>query len=73
MPRYDYKIFSGMAKTTKMAHSIDWSAVEQHLDGLIAQGWEVFSANASDIGLMVFGCGSIEPVMTFILRRLRQS
>jgi hypothetical protein len=73
MPQHEYKIFSGMAKTTKMGRSIDWSTVEQQLDALIAQGWEVVSANASGIGLMVFGCGSIEPAMTFTLRRPRQS
>jgi hypothetical protein len=72
MPQHEYKIFSGLAKTTKMGRSIDWSAVEQQLHGMLAEGWEVVSANASAIGLMIFGCGSVEPVMTFILRRPRQ-
>jgi hypothetical protein len=73
MPQHEYKIFSGMPKTTKWGRSIDWSTVEQQLDALIAQGWEIVSANASGIGLMVFGCGSIEPAMTFTLRRPRPS
>jgi hypothetical protein len=62
-----------MAKTTKGGRSIDWSTVEQQLDAPIAEGWEVVSANASGIGLMVFGCGSVEPAMTFSLRRPRPS
>jgi hypothetical protein len=50
-----------------------WSAIEQQLNELIADGWEVVSANASSYGLFVFGCGNQEPVVTFNLRRPRQS
>jgi hypothetical protein len=69
---YEYKIFSGVEKFRKAGGSIDWSAVEQQLNGLVADGWEVVSANASSYGLLVFGCGSQEPVVTFVLRRARQ-
>jgi hypothetical protein len=73
MPQHEYKIFSGVAKFTKAGKSIDWSTVEQQLNGLIAERWEVVSANASSYGLLVVGCGSQEPVVTFILRRPHQS
>jgi hypothetical protein len=73
MPQHEYKIFSGVAKVTKAGKSIDWSTVEQQLNGLIAEGWEVVSTNASSYGLLVVGCGSQEPVVTFILRRPRQT
>jgi hypothetical protein len=73
MPQYDYKIFSGVSKFTKGGRSIDWSNVEQQLNGLIAERWEVVSANTSPCGLLVFGSGSQEPVVTFILRRLSES
>jgi hypothetical protein len=69
MAQFEYKIFSGMAKTTRGGRSINWSAVEKSFNELIADGWEVVSFNASDIGLMVFGCGSVEPIGTFFLRR----
>jgi hypothetical protein len=69
MAQFEYKIFSGMPKTTRGGKSIDWSAVERSLNELVAEGWEVVSFNASDIGLMVFGCGSMEPIGTFFLRR----
>jgi hypothetical protein len=73
MPQPEYKIFSGASEFTKAGRSIDWSNVEKQLNGLIAEGWEVVSANVSSCGLLVFGSGSQEPVVTFILRRLRQS
>jgi hypothetical protein len=73
MPQYEYKSFSGVSKFTKAGKLIDWSTVEQQLNGLIAERWEVVSANASPCGLLVFGCGSQEPVVTFILRRSLQS
>jgi hypothetical protein len=73
MPMCEYKIFSGVPKMTKGGQSIDWSTVEQQLNRLISDGWEVVSANASSYGLLVFACGSQEPVVTFILRRPRQS
>jgi hypothetical protein len=73
MPQYEYKIFSGVPKFRKAGQSIDWSAVEQQLNGLVADGWEVVSANASSYGLLVVGCGSQEIIVTFIVRRARQS
>jgi hypothetical protein len=69
MAQFQYKILSKLSKTTRMGQSIDWSAAEQSLNELVAAGWEVVSSNASAIGLMVFGCGSMEPVVTFVLRR----
>ena len=67
--RFEYKILSKMSKTTRGGQSIDWSATEESINELVAAGWEVVSSNASAIGLMVFGCGSVEPVITFVLRR----
>jgi len=69
MNKYQYKIFSGMPKTTRLGKSVDWSAVEKSLNEMATEGWEVVSSNASAIGLMVFGCGSVEPVGTFVVRR----
>jgi hypothetical protein len=59
MGQFEYKIFSGMPKTTRGSQSVDWSAVEKSVNELVAQGWEVVSFNTSDIGLMLFGCGSV--------------
>jgi len=72
MAQFEYKIFSKMSKTTRGAQSIDWSAAEKSLNEVVAEGWELVSSNASGIGLMVFGCGSVEPVVTFVLRRAIQ-
>ena len=58
-----------MPKTTRLGRSVDWSAVEKSLDELAAEGWELVSSNTSVIGLMVFGCGTVEPVGTFVLRQ----
>jgi len=69
MAEFECKIFSKMSKTTRGGQSIDWSAAEKILNELLAQGWELVSSNASAAGLMVFGCGTMEPVMTFVLRR----
>ena len=69
MAQFEYKVFSRMSKTTRGGQSIDWSAAEKSLNELVAAGWEVVSSNAFAIGLMVFGCGSVEPVITFVLRR----
>jgi hypothetical protein len=69
MVQFEYKIFSKMSKTTRGGRSVDWSAAEKSLRELVAEGWEVVSSNASDIGLMVFGCGSVEPIITFVLRK----
>jgi hypothetical protein len=69
MTRFEYKILSKMSKTARGGQSIDWSAAEESINELVAAGWEVVSSNAGAIGLMVFGCGSAEPVITFVLRR----
>ena len=69
MAQFEYKIFSGMPKTTRGGKSIDWSVVEKSVNDLLAEGWEVVSFNASDVGLIVFGFGSVEPIGTFFLRR----
>ena len=69
MAEFEYKIFSKMSKTTRGGRSIDWSAAQTMLNELLAQGWELVSSNASGAGLMVFGCGTVEPFMTFVLRR----
>ena len=70
--QYEYKIFSGVAKMTKAGRSIDWSAVEGAVNELTSGEWEVVSSNASPYGLLVFGSGSQEVVVTFVLRRPRQ-
>ena len=72
MAQFEYKVFSKMSKTTRGGQSIDWSAAEKSINELVAEGWEVVSSNASSYGLLVFGCGSQEPVVTFVLRRPRQ-
>jgi len=73
MTQYEYKIISGFAKTTKGGQSIDWSDTEKRLNDLVTEGWEVVSSNTSDLGLLVFGCGSLEPVTTFVLRKSHES
>lgn len=73
MNKYQYKIFSGVGKMTKAGRLIDWSAVEKAVNGLVAEGWEVVSSNASPYGLLVFGCGSQEVAVTFVLRRPPES
>ena len=70
--QYEYKIFSGAAQMTKVGRSIDWSVVEKGVNELIAGGWEVVSSSASPHGFLVFGCGSQEVVVTFVLRKARQ-
>jgi hypothetical protein len=72
MAQFEYKIFSKMSKTTRGGQSIDWSAAEKSINELVAEGWEVNSSSASAAGLMVFGCGTVEPVITFVLRRSLQ-
>ncbi len=69
MTQYEYKIVSGLAKTTKSAKSIDWSDLEKRLNALVTEGWEVVSSNTSSLGLLIFGSGSLEPVTTFVLRK----
>jgi hypothetical protein len=73
MNKCEYKIFSGVAKMTKGGRSIDWSTTERSVNELIAAGWEVVSSNASPYGLLVFGSGSQEVLVTFVLRRPCQS
>ncbi len=58
MAKYEYKIVSGLAKTTK-DKSIDWSDLEKRLNALVTEGWEVVSSNTCSIGLMVIGFGSL--------------
>ena len=72
MNKYQYKVFSGMPKTTRLGKSVDWTAVEKSLNEMATEGWELVSSNTSAIGLMVFGCGSVEPVGTFVVRRSMQ-
>ena len=57
---------------TKAGRSIDWSTTERGVNELVAAGWEVVSSNAGPYGLLVFGCGSQEVVVAFVLRRPRQ-
>ena len=73
MTQYEYKIISGMAKTTKMGQSIDWSDIEKRLKDLVTKGWEVVSSNTCSIGLLVIGFGSLEPATTFVLRKSHES
>ena len=69
MAQFEYKIFSSLPKTRRLGQSIDWSAAEKSLNELVAEGWELMSSNTSAIGLVLLGCGSVEPVGTFVLRR----
>ena len=62
MKGYDHKIFSGFSDQSKK--ELDWTSVENHLNELATEGWEVISTN---INIKIFGKGSHE--MTVILRR----
>ena len=73
MNKYEYKIFTGVAKMTKGGQSIDWSTTERAVNELVAAGWEVISSSASPYGLLVFACGSQEVAVTFVLRKPRQA
>lgn len=73
MNKYEYKIFSGVAKMAKAGQSIDWSTTERSVNELVAGGWEVVSSSASPYGLLVLGCGSQELAVTFVLRKPRQA
>jgi hypothetical protein len=73
MNKYEYKIFSGVAKMTKGGQFIDWSTTERTVNELTAAGWEVVSSNTSPYGLLVLGSGNQEVAVTFVLRRPRQS
>ncbi len=83
-PQYEFKIFSGTTHVRRGTlinwfleggnfSSIDWAKVDEQLNGFLAEGWEVFSANASSYGNLMFGIGTQDPIITFVLRRLRQS
>ena len=69
MAQFEYKIFSQLPKTTRAGRSVDWSAAQKSLNEMTAEGWELVSSSTSAIGLMVFGCGSVEPIGTFVVRR----
>lgn len=75
MPQYEFKIFSRVPKMSSIAtgRSMDWSIVEQDLNGLLMEGWEVFSASTNSYGFWIFGIGSQDPIVTFTLRRPRKS
>lgn len=69
MARCEYKLLSGAAKVTKGGQTIDWSETEKQLNDSVADGWEIVSSNTSSGGVLVFGCGSQEPIITFVLRK----
>ena len=73
LTQYEYKIISGIPKMTNSGQSIDWSDVEKRLNDLVSEGWEVVSSNTTSYGLLVFGCGTQEPLTTFVLRKSHQS
>jgi hypothetical protein len=73
MGAFEYKIFSGVPKMTQGGRSIDWSAVEAQLNDLVSHGWELLSSNMATYGMGILGSGSQEPVITFVLRRQRQT
>ena len=68
MAQFEYKIFSQLPRTTRAGRSVDWSDAQKSLNEMTAEGWELVSSNTSAIGLMVFGCGSVEPIGTFVIR-----
>jgi hypothetical protein len=70
MAQFEYKVVSHISGTTP--HGRDWSAAEKSINELVAERWEVVSSNVTTIGGMVFGSGSMEPMVTFVLRRLLQ-
>jgi hypothetical protein len=67
MAQFEYKVVSQMSGTTPRGR--DWSWAEKSVNELVAARWEVVSSNVISVGGMVFGCGSMEPMVTFILRR----
>jgi hypothetical protein len=69
MAQFEYKIFTKISKTTRGGRSVDWSDTEKSINERVATEWEVVSSNASGAGLMVFGCGTVEPFIAFVLRR----
>jgi hypothetical protein len=70
---YEYKILSGVTNMVKGRPSLDWSSLEGSLNQLVSQGWEVVSSNASLYGVLLLGGGILRPVMTFVLRRPKQT
>ena len=73
MAAFEYKIFSGVPKMTQGGQLIDWSAVEAQLNELVSHGWELVSSHSATYGMEVLASGSQEPVITFVLRRERQT
>jgi hypothetical protein len=67
MAQFEYKVVSQMSGTTQGGR--DWSWAEKSINELAAERWEVVSSNVTSIGGLVFGCGSMEPMVTFVLRR----
>ena len=68
-PQYEYKIFS----CGPQVKSMDWSAAERQLNGLIADGWDIVSATTTPWGALTLASGVVQPLATFILRRPRLS
>jgi hypothetical protein len=67
MHQFEYKVVSPMSGTGPRGR--DWSWAEKSINELVAERWEVVSSNVTSVGRMVFGCGSMEPIVTFVLRR----
>jgi hypothetical protein len=67
MTQFEYKVVSQISGTTPRGR--DWSSAEKSINELVVERWEVVSSNVTSVGGMVFGCGNMEPMVTFVLRR----
>ena len=73
MSAFEYKIFSGVPQMSQDGQAIDWSAVEAELNSLVSQDWELVSSHTTTYSMDKTGSGSHEPVITFLLRKLKQN
>jgi hypothetical protein len=70
MTRFEYRIVSGSPSSVGFwGRSLDWSAAEKAVNGLIAEGWEVFASHTGTLGTFMLGSGQQSPVLVFVLRR----
>jgi hypothetical protein len=62
---YEYKIISGSSNAHK------WSDVDEQLNALVREGWEIDQTVASATGMFGLGTGGFTAVLIFVLRRPR--
>jgi hypothetical protein len=70
MTRFEYRIVSGSPNAKGfLGQSLDWSSAEKAVNGLVAEGWEVFASHTATFGSFMLGSGQQAPVVIFVLRR----